>query len=476
LGYNKWSNEVFSLISCLLTFNMLYLHIKSASMKEVVLTLLTVISVFGYTQNNALVIRNDAYIVVNGGTAGSEAVFVVNQPHPNGIITSGTGGNIVSKGEFDYIKWNVGPTFAGNSFVIPFTTGTLGAGEAKIPLTIDISNAGVGSGYVAASTWEVGNGVGVGAYDNTPFPSDVVHMAGALGAADVSEYVVDRFWIIDTDDPLGTGDVFTTKPDPSFDFTYNTDPSETASGNILTLGNLGAQRYNAAADKWFGWFIGATAQSIWGADNALGMVSGASVSGSLWDRTWALADINNPLPVELSFFDGACEEQGIVLEWETISEINSDYFEVYSSLNGIDFTLLGQVAAIGNTNTTSNYEYIDENPSSQDTYYKLIQYDYDRQSNELPVIKTSPCNNSGNINVFNSSEGVITLEYTGIVDEDIDVILYDAKGKQLGTNYTFNTTKGFNTFNINYNNIAFGSYLVTIQTSSNLYAEKIVLN
>jgi hypothetical protein len=443
-------------------------------MKHLLPTFLLFSSVFSYAQGS-LVINNDAYLVVNGGTAGNEAVVVINQPNPSGILTSGTGGNIISRGEFDYIKWNVGPTVAGDSYVIPFTTGALGAGEAKIPLTIDISTAGTGSGYVAASTWEVSNGAGLAAYDNTPWPSGVIHMAGALGAADVSEFVVDRFWILDTDDPLGTGEVFTTKPDPSFDFTYNTDPSETASGNTITLGNLGAQRYNVATDKWYGWFIGATAQNIWGIDNSAGLVSGASVSGTIWDRVWTLADISNPLPVELSFFEGGCEENGIVLEWETISEINSDYYEVYSSLDGENFNLLGQVDANGNANTTSNYEYVDGTPSSQDAFYKLIQYDNDGSFSELPIIKTSPCNNSGNINVFSGTEGIITLEYTTTLDEDIEVVVYDSRGRQIGTSSTFSSAQGFNTFNVNYGNVAFGNYLVTIRTASNLYAEKIVL-
>ena len=78
-----------------------------------------VLSISLLSQNNALVIKDNAFVVINGGAAGTEAVMVINQSNPSGIITTGTGGNIVAQGEFDYIKWNV-QTGTGN-YVIPFT-------------------------------------------------------------------------------------------------------------------------------------------------------------------------------------------------------------------------------------------------------------------------------------------------------------------------------------------------------------------
>ncbi len=447
-------------------------------MKTIILTFsATLFSLASFSQN-ALVLKDNPYVVINGGTSGTEAVLVINEANPNGIKTSGTGGNIITRGEFDYIKWNVGNGTAGNTYTVPFATGLVSnAGEEKIPLSINFTTAGVGNGHLVLSTWEVSTA----GSDNTPFPSAVAHMAGANGQADVSEYVVDRFWIIDVDNPLGVGSAYTTNPTPSISFGYNTSGAEAGSGNVLTVGNLGAQRYSSTDNKWYGWFIGGVPQSIWGTDNGTGLntgaasVSGVNIAPALWERTWTLADYTEPLPVTLVSFNGDCQEEGIVLAWQTASEANNDYFEILSSTDGEEFSSLGTIQGAGNSNSSINYEFTDNTPSGHDTYYKLIQVDFDGTSTSLPVIKTSPCNNSDNIHAYTSTPGTIVLDYTSLTDEDIEILIYDATGRIIKNHETKIAQKGFNKFTIEYGNVAFGNYMLVVKTNTNTYAEKLIL-
>ncbi len=420
-----------------------------------------------HTQN-AIVINDNAFIVLDGGTAGTETVVVVDQSNANGIITTGTGGNIITMGEFDYLKWN-NKTGTGN-YVIPFTTDI---GAVKIPLTVNVTSAGVGNGYMALSTWDVSPGAGN--FDNTPYASEVIHMSGADGSADVSQNVVDRFWVIDIDDPLGTGELFTTAPISTMSFGYNTSAAEVGDGNTITLGDLVAQHYDGITDKWFGWFSAGTANGVYGADNGTGLVAGVTPAVGAWYRTWTLSDKSGPLPVEMTYFESECEKNGIVLQWQTATEINNDFFEVQKSLNGVDFNVLAKVPGYGNSSTYRDYTYTDEYETGSGAFYRISQVDYDGTRKDYPAIKTNPCISSGNVNVYSAYPGEITLELDLNQDEDVQVKLLDNLGKEIGVSNLYEGRNGFNQFKLNYNNLAFGNYFVVISSSSFNTTTKVVL-
>ena len=94
--------------------------------------------------------------------------------------------------------------------------------------------------------------------------------------------------------------------------------------------------------------------------------------------TWAIAEANLLLPVELVFFDAeAVDNQIVFTSWETASEINNSHFEVERSLNGSDFQGIGEVAGNGTSEQHHNYSLIDEQPFNGTTYYRLKQVDFD---------------------------------------------------------------------------------------------------
>ncbi len=436
-------------------------------MKKLYFVLFSLISLVFFAQNNALVINNDAFIVINAGTVGDEAVLVVNQSHPNGIVTTGTGGNIITNGEFDYIKWNNG-TGTGN-YTVPFTART---GMNKMPLSINITGAGVGAGYMALSSWEVSPGP---AFNNQPWPSEVVHMAGANGQADVSEYAVDRFWIIDVRDPLGTGQTFTTFPTPTLTFNYNLHPDEIGGGNMLATNNLGAQQYDGVQDKWFGWFTGGIPNGIYGNGNIPGVVSGVNPPAGTWYRTWTLADMSEPLPVTMNFINGTCESNGIVIEWQTASELNNDYFEIHKSQNGYDFEKIASINGNGSSSQTQNYSYIDEAGANSQVYYKIAQVDTDGNTKFYDPIQVNPCESENGFNVYAPNLKEITIELTSSFDAEYELIIYDALGKQITTPRQLSAKQGFNRFEIQDENLAFGTYMITLFNDHNKLTKKLIL-
>jgi hypothetical protein len=67
------------------------------------------------------------------------------------------------------------------------------------------------------------------------------------------------------------------------------------------------------------------------------------------------------------------------IDWSTETETNTDRFVIQKSNDGINFNDIGAVAARGNTTSTSNYQFVDAQPFTPITYYRIKQVDKDRQ-------------------------------------------------------------------------------------------------
>lgn len=91
----------------------------------------------------------------------------------------------------------------------------------------------------------------------------------------------------------------------------------------------------------------------------------------LWDIT-PIA-----LPVELISFEGFSIGEGNLLIWKTASEHNSDYYIIESSVDGENYVPLDKLAAAGNSWQVLEYNFLDSDYTSNTTYYRLVQYDFD---------------------------------------------------------------------------------------------------
>lgn len=409
---------------------------------------------FVFSQNNSLVINNNAYIVLNGGSVATPIYVVVDQPNQLGIVTLGSGGNIISENEYNYVKWNISSSTG--TYTVPLTTG-VGVTESKIPLQMQITTAGTAGGSVLFSTYQTNN-------MNVPWSSQVTHMNdAATGTTDNSLYVVDRFWQIDASS-------YGTKPAVTFNFGYNTDPTETGGTNLLTVGNLGAQRFNNILNKWEGWFGGPT--GIWGTDNGLGSVGGVVVPSTSFFRTWTLADYSSPLPIELISFTSECDKGKMNLQWVTASESNNDYFIVERSENGEEFYQVGVVDGAGNSSSTLTYNWTDDNPLSETSYYRLKQVDFNGMFTNSEIISSNRCGEN-NYNVYLSNEGVVLNIYAE-KESRVKFYLIDLSGRVVLDAKQLNLTRGMNNF-VFPNEFATGIYSAVLYDGDKMKSTKLVL-
>ncbi|MBI2966459.1 MAG: T9SS type A sorting domain-containing protein [Bacteroidetes bacterium] len=100
----------------------------------------------------------------------------------------------------------------------------------------------------------------------------------------------------------------------------------------------------------------------------------------------------NPLPVGLLAFTGEHKNHVNILYWETGSETNNDFFTIERSVNGWEFTELGNIDGSGISNQPHNYQFTDDAPVEGLNYYRLKQTDFDGNfsfASNIVVLKTN---------------------------------------------------------------------------------------
>ena len=85
----------------------------------------------------------------------------------------------------------------------------------------------------------------------------------------------------------------------------------------------------------------------------------------------------NPLPVDLTYFEGNVEGASVVLKWETATETDNDYFVLEASTDGARFETIAEIEGAGTISTPQFYSFKDDNPVDGVNYYRLKQVDMD---------------------------------------------------------------------------------------------------
>ncbi|UXX79713.1 T9SS type A sorting domain-containing protein [Reichenbachiella carrageenanivorans] len=109
---------------------------------------------------------------------------------------------------------------------------------------------------------------------------------------------------------------------------------------------------------------------------------------------WTFASDGAALPVELVSFKAKNELDHVLLNWQTASEINHDYFEIQRSRDRENFEALEKVSSHHNSTTLQNYEKKDYKPLSGKSYYRLKMVDFDGHTEYSPIVSVSFSNQS----------------------------------------------------------------------------------
>ncbi len=133
-----------------------------------------------------------------------------------------------------------------------------------------------------------------------------------------------------------------------------------------------------------------------------------------------------PLPIDLTKFTAKPIQDKVLLNWETASEMNNDFFTIEKSRNGLDFIELARVDGAGNSSANIHYEYTDENPFPGLSYYRLKQTDFDGQF-KYSEIETVLINKFSLRLYPNPAKNEIFVEVPSI--DNYQILVYDSGGR-----------------------------------------------
>ena len=138
------------------------------------------------------------------------------------------------------------------------------------------------------------------------------------------------------------------------------------------------------------------------------------------------------LPVKLINFNAVDVNSVNTVKWSTASEENANRFEVYRSLDGVNFTLAGTVKATGYSQALKNYTFADAQTAGE-AYYRLRMIDNDEQytwSNTVKISKVQIAEKTQLGSVYpNPTKGLIHVDFKSVADSEFTVQVVDIFGK-----------------------------------------------
>ncbi len=173
------------------------------------------------------------------------------------------------------------------------------------------------------------------------------------------------------------------------------------------------------------------------------------------------------LPIRLLSFRAQISTDAVVLDWQTATETNNDFFSIERSYNAKDFEELGIVSGAGNSNTKQYYKYLDKSANLQNTiYYRLKQTDYDGKYTYSKIISVNGQTSHWELinSYVNDKKLILTINSTFVDNSSLEVM--DVSGR-IVLRKEINMQKGINTYRIDLNRYSNGLYFVRIVNNAN---------
>lgn len=172
------------------------------------------------------------------------------------------------------------------------------------------------------------------------------------------------------------------------------------------------------------------------------------------------------LPIELAEFTvKSTDNKTAQLAWTTLTENNSDYYEIERRTDNEDFMRVGTVAAAGESLEEINYIYEDDisKTSGDYAYYRLKMVDKDG-SYEYSDIRSLrlETRDSGISIAPNPTSNYVELSLQMAVGGDVNVRIYDMQGRQLSEYQWTHESNSIARERIEVSHLQAGLYLVEV--------------
>lgn len=187
-------------------------------------------------------------------------------------------------------------------------------------------------------------------------------------------------------------------------------------------------------------------------------------------------------PVELISFNIEIESNGYLLKWTTASEIESDYFILERSVNGLDFNEIAQIKGSGTISNPKSYTYLDDFDQNGIVYYKISNSEFDGTISYLGVVAGERYERSFSIGkIFpNPVAEILQFNLLTMFDVKPTKTLYRGKIKIYNTSQQIvfdiehKFAYGLNSLSLNVSDFPKGVYNIIISSNGQVTAEQFV--
>ncbi len=184
------------------------------------------------------------------------------------------------------------------------------------------------------------------------------------------------------------------------------------------------------------------------------------------------------VPVELTSFSAQAEDQSVILNWVTATEINNRGFEIQRKVAEGDFATVGFVKGEGTATIQKEYTYTDQNLSEGKYLYRLKQLDFSGESEYSKTIEVEvrALNNfTLEQNYPNPFNPTTTIGYVLQEKSNTKLTLINAIGQEVVTLVNEEQDKGFHKVTLNAANLPSGVYLYKLQAGNFTETKKLML-
>ena len=235
---------------------------------------------------------------------------------------------------------------------------------------------------------------------------------------------------------------------------------------------------------------------IWGCNNQLYVwdsIPGTQIDISSLEPRNITATLNSlgkftpssndtPLPVEIISFNSQIIGRNIKLNWETTKEENNSGFEINRkdiSLHNSDWTKIGFVTGIGNSNNINYYTYSDTKLNAGKYTYRLKQIDFNGNFRYYYLNSSNEILNPVNFvlfqnypNPFNQSS---IIKFQSPIKSSVSLKIYDITGREVTTLVNEILEPGIYEVRFDASALSSGIYLYTLKAGNFNQTNKLLI-
>lgn len=173
-----------------------------------------------------------------------------------------------------------------------------------------------------------------------------------------------------------------------------------------------------------------------------------------------------PLPLQLKEFSAQKANNKVVLNWSTIMEINTAYFELEQSNNASTWTKIATVKAAGSSLMPVQYASEDATVYTSKSYYRLKMIDADGKTQYSPVAVVLFAAAKGKVVAYPNPATSYTMISSDIaINENVIVTVMNGSGMIVKQE---SISKPGNSFRIGLDHLTPGAYILKITTGTSL--------